>query len=295
MWIDLDRKIIDFDLIDYHGTYQNDLNSIHFPMGEEHIRLPDVSYEIEKGENYASVFSRIRNSEDLVQLLLLSNSLDKHRIEKRKLVIPYLPYARQDRVATWGDPHSLQVICDLLDNLGFKEIVVVDVHSATAEACFRKSKFTNYHPYNEFLKWTNFLFDPSQTTLISPDEGAIKRTSEFMKFGFKELVPCFKIRNPKTGELEGFEVSKKITTNEVVIVDDICDGGGTFLGLAPKLRGAGANRLFLWVTHGGFTKGTNKLLEEFNEIGCTNSYRYLFESERLDQRITQISINFKEI
>lgn len=289
MYIDLDRRIVQ---ITWQPWPERELETIYFPMGEVHLRLPNDPVPEDK---ITDVFCRIRNSDDLVQLLLLSNALDKRGIAKRKLIIPYLPYARQDRVAVTGEPHSLQMVAGLLDNLGFEEIVVVDVHSNIAEACFTKTKFTNYKPFLEFVKWANLRFDFANVTLIAPDEGAFKRTGEYLKYCGKEVVPCFKKRDPETGALTGFEVMKPITTKEAIIIDDICDGGGTFLGLAPKLKEAGAEKLYLWVTPGGFTKGFDAFLKEFNEIGCTDSYKILLGDIVETKRVTQISINYKAI
>lgn len=264
---------------------------IHFPMGESHLRMGKLDPE----DGDADVLIRIRNSEDVFQLQLAVDILKRNGMKLGKLFLPYLPYARQDRVAVPGEPHSLQVFSSIIDNLGFQEVVTVDIHSNVAEACFQKTRFTNYKPFKEVKKWLELIADPKQVTLIAPDEGAIKRTSEYMNLGFSELIPCFKKRDPITGKLTGFEVFGKIKTKEALVIDDICDGGGTFLGLAPKLKEAGAERLFLWCTHGGFTKGVDDLLNEYNEIGCTNSYKILDDSVLKTHRVTQMSINFQSI
>jgi ribose-phosphate pyrophosphokinase len=80
-----------------------------------------------------------------------------------------------------------------------------------------------------------------------------------------------------TGALSGFEVyADDLTGKEVVILDDICDGGGTFIGLTKKLREKGAAKVTLYVTHGMFTKGVKILLESIDEVWC---YSYHGPSE----------------
>jgi ribose-phosphate pyrophosphokinase len=278
MFVDLYLKTVDVN-----GTVFP-IEMIYFPMGEIHCRFPQCVSE------YADVQCRIRNSEDIMTLLLAVDALKSKQIKLRNLYVPYLPYSRQDRIAISGEPHSLKVISGLLDSLGFAKIFTLDVHSNVAEACFRNTRFVNLKPIRLVQKWLENIANPEDITLVSPDEGAIKRTFEYMQLGFKEMVSCFKTRDPKTGAISGFKIYDKITTKEALVLDDICDGGGTFLGLAPLLKEAGAEKLFLWVTHGGFTKGIDKLLAEYNEIGCTNSYSILDDSILNTKRVTQLSI-----
>jgi ribose-phosphate pyrophosphokinase len=77
----------------------------------------------------------------------------------------------------------------------------------------------------------------------------------------------------KTGKLSGFKVfADDLKGKTCVIVDDICDGGGTFLGLAKELKDKSCGKLILIVTHGIFSKGLEKLTEVFDEVFSTNSF-----------------------
>jgi ribose-phosphate pyrophosphokinase len=84
---------------------------------------------------------------------------------------------------------------------------------------------------------------------------------------------CSKHRDPETGKFLGFEVPL-IKTPKALIVDDICDGGGTFRGIAAKVREQqpGEVQMFLYVTHGIFSQGLAGLLCEFGAIYCTDSF-----------------------
>jgi ribose-phosphate pyrophosphokinase len=93
--------------------------------------------------------------------------------------------------------------------------------------------------------------------------------------GQMNTVFCSKKRDPLTGHLSGFEI-KNYNPNpnadgqDLLIVDDICDGGGTFVGLAKELRKAGAKKVYLYVTHGIFSKGLP--LEGIDRVFTTDSY-----------------------
>ena len=98
--------------------------------------------------------------------------------------------------------------------------------------------------------------------IIAPDAGAVKRAEEFAAaIGFTgDIVQVTKRRDPQTGKLSGFAYhGPKLDPNaDYLIVDDICDGGGTFKGVATA-TGLPPHALSLWVTHGIFSRGASDL------------------------------------
>lgn len=285
MFIDLSQNYV---YSEYHFSADGELDWIYFPMGELHCKFPPVHVEDDK----ADVLCRVTNSEDIMKLMLVSNILDNKGIEKRHLILPYLPYSRQDRITSYSEPYSIKVLCELIKNLGYNRVTTVDVHSNAPT--YLLGNLYNYVPYKECQKWLNDLgVIPEETTLICPDAGAQKRTEKYNTIlGFKEIIYCLKNRDSETGTLSGFQVLGKIQTENALVVDDICDGGGTFLGLGDKLKEAGANKLLLWVAHGGFTKGVDELLKRYEAIGYVNSYSPIAVNNR---KVHQVLIDFKNI
>jgi ribose-phosphate pyrophosphokinase len=91
-----------------------------------------------------------------------------------------------------------------------------------------------------------------------------------------EVVECSKSRDVKTGRLSGFKVyADDLQGRSCILVDDICDGGGTFIGLAKELKAKNAGALYLAVSHGVFSKGTDLLTEVFDHIFTTDSVQEL--------------------
>ena len=87
------------------------------------------------------------------------------------------------------------------------------------------------------------------------------------------MVECSKKRDIKTGKLSGFTVyADDLEGNTCVIVDDICDGGGTFNGLAQELKKKNCGKLILIVTHGIFSKGFEQLAKSFDHVYSTASF-----------------------
>ena len=111
--------------------------------------------------------------------------------------------------------------------------------------------------------------------MVSPDGGALKKIYKLSEaLGGLEVLECSKSRDVKTGALSGFKVyADHLQGRDCLIVDDICDGGGTFVGLAEQLRAHGAGKLYLAVSHGIFSKGFEGLKAVFERVFTTDSFR----------------------
>lgn len=210
------------------------------------------------------------------------------------------------RAISWGEPFSLAVVAQLINGAGFSRVRILDAHSEAATRLIRNS--VNVLPFKVVRQVIDTIAYPS---LVCPDKGAVPRVRLISQTvgGFDQVIHCQKIRVQATGELKGFEVLDKslCSGKHVLIVDDICDGGGTFVGLAKELRKAGAKKVFLYVTHGIFSKGLP--LEGIDHIYTTDSYpnapwdivKCSTESEdetdwnRIRDTFTVIPISMKEL
>ena len=96
-----------------------------------------------------------------------------------------------------------------------------------------------------------------EAILVSPDAGANKKVFEFAKLhGYKRVVRADKVRDVSTGEILSTQVfSEHVGNADFLMLDDICDGGRTFIELARELRKLTTGKIFLYVTHGIFSKG----------------------------------------
>ena len=99
------------------------------------------------------------------------------------------------------------------------------------------------------------------------------------------MIECSKNRDVKTGKLTGFSVyTDDLNGKDCLIVDDICDGGGTFIGLAEKLKNKNSGKLYLAVSHGIFSNGFTNL-DCFERIFTTDSINNM-----ANDRLTQIQL-----
>jgi ribose-phosphate pyrophosphokinase len=140
--------------------------------------------------------------------------------------------------------------------------------------------------------------------LISPDAGAYKKIGKLCsKLGWEgELVAANKYRSISTGNIESLELSKQdFNGKDVLIIDDICIGGRTFIELAKKLREKNVGRIYLAISHGVFSNGFRDLNQYFEEIFCTDSFfniedpNFLLIHEKSCHKVKQININYVKL
>lgn len=193
--------------------------------------------------------------------------------KKSILNLPYLPHARADRVFENGNALPLEVFLDSI--LGFTEVMLTDPHS---EFIFQKE----YHQVIEVsIKPQHQCFIDtvrdieSGSVLVSPDKGAAKKIHQLQQRLDTHTVATFVIeankkRDVSTGRIidttlpEDFDYAGKT----FYIVDDICDGGGTFIPLAQKLKDLGAKEVNLYVTHMIGAKGLDIFREVIDTVFC---------------------------
>lgn len=242
-----------------------EFESFIFNGGEPHIKiLEDLTTDKE-----LTITTRIRSFNDFGLLLIATDALRRMEVEKIHLVIPYFPAARQDRVMVAGESLSVKVYADIINTQNYQSVTILDAHSEVTSALLNRVKNISNHNFV-----TSCLQDEKDYILISPDGGALKKIYKLSQFlNGIPVVECSKMRDVKTGKLSGFKVyADDLNGKTCVIVDDICDGGGTFLGLAKELKKKNCGRLILVVTHGIFSKGLDKLTEVFDEVFSTNSF-----------------------
>lgn len=243
-----------------------------YPGGEVQVRILDSEHETIKEADILTIVAAITDG-DIMPLAMLTNAIRGiSSIPVQRLVLPYLPYSRADRRFVKGDCWGLAAFGELVNDLCFDRVTTMDVHNEEAAGrCIRN--LVNIHTSNIIDSVFNDV-DDSQRGYLLPDKGAARYIEGIIKGD-----PIFfaeKIRDAKTGKLTGFEVpslAKISNVRSLLIVDDICDGGGTFVGIAKRLREIGwEGKLCLYVTHGIFSKGFDELSKLFDTIYTTNSF-----------------------
>jgi ribose-phosphate pyrophosphokinase len=238
-------------------------------------------------EDEVRIISRM-SWDDLQLIIQTVNVLKELRVQNIILEIPYLLGARSDRKFSKGSVNYIKtVIAPIINSLGVSSVIVQDPHSLAVENCINNVSFTSYLARMA----TNASVNSGRRfVLVSPDEGAIKRTDEVASIvkPFK-VVRCMKNRDISTGKIKNVSVlADDLEGLPCIVVDDICDGGATFLGLAEALKAKNAGDLYLCVSHGIFSKGVDTLLQSYVEIHTTNSVRDFTPTEQEKIHISNV-------
>ena len=239
-----------------------------FPGGEVQtsIDLPtdDISFLV--------INADLRSSNDVMALLLLTDALRRQVGQVPiGLNLPYVPYARQDRVCNPGEALAAKVFCNLINAQGYASVTILDPHSDVVPALLDRVHVIDVSvPLSRIIGLNEFR---QGVTFIAPDAGARKRVlAAAKKLGIADVRFADKTRCTQTGKIIGMSISQDIPEQPLLIVDDICDGGRTFMELAAHLRRITDQPLYLYVTHGIFSKGVEILLTEYERLFTTNDW-----------------------
>lgn len=282
-YINLDPS---FDPFDKRGMLAQMMlfSEFTFKGGEPHIKVIKPSLNVDMDRVEVLISHRIHTYNDLGRLEVAVNAIKGLGFTKLYLTLPYFPGARQDRRMVEGEPFTSAVYVKALSRMGFLEIASLDMHSDVVAGMFAVlDSPRTFHDINNHNFVGGILTSEygggGPYNLVSPDAGSNKKISSLGKFLVaNEILPntivkCDKYRDVTTGEILGFDVyADDLEGIDCVIVDDICDGGGTFLGLAKELKKKGAGKIHLIVTHGIFSKGIKILTDVFDSVHCTNSF-----------------------
>ena len=263
-----------------------------FPDGQQSIKLDMVDADL-PNKITVSIISRFNSFLDLELIIAANQALREFSyVENVKLNVPYFLGARSDRKFEAGTSNYLKtVICPIINAQKFSRVTVLDPHSDVLEACL-----DNYHKHNNhrLVKDALTAIDNKNDArericLVSPDAGAYKKIFDVAKeFGINRIITANKVRDIKTGNILRTEVPTLDQHEDLkyVIIDDICDGGRTFVELAKAMKESRPTaKIYLVVTHGIFSAGFDTLNQYFEGIYTTNSVKRL-----VNVNVTQFNV-----
>jgi ribose-phosphate pyrophosphokinase len=241
--------------------------SMNFPAGEAHIKIVNENDHNGPLTEVARVYGY--NAQDLMTVAMWANAAHQ-RSAKTVLLLPYLPGARQDR----GLPFGAKVYSNLINAMNLNQVICFDPHSPVMPELISNLTIIGSAP----LIRHHIVGRPDSDQraqryngIIAPDAGATARAQHVADLCGLPLYQALKHRDEATGQLSGFSCETLPKDGKYLVVDDICDGGRTFTGLA-EATGLPADQLGLYVSHGVFSGRAGQLTERFSEIWTTDSY-----------------------
>lgn len=235
--VDYLTSIVQITCVFGHGG----INAEHFSINDDMIALANVVDAVERHYPYAEI----------------------------ELHLPYLPYSRQDRAVKPGEPNSLKVIGKMINGMGFRFVVTYDAHSSVADCAI-----DNLVVIDQYDVFKGIYPSFREVYIVAPDEGARKKCEYFAnRVGAAGVITCAKDR--VDGKVVGMKVIDNVPDHaNLLVLDDLCDGGRTFIEVSKALEHAGnfnVATIDLAVTHGLFTKGVDVVAHKFNNIYTTDS------------------------
>ena len=251
-----------------------------FPDGQQTIDLSQKSDLLED----VTIKSRLNTFRDLELIICATAALKNLNTPNIHLYVPYFIGARSDRKFVDGGVNYLKdVISPIINLQGYKSVTILDPHSDVLEATI--NNFKKVDNIN-LVKWSLTDIDNTNSArenlfLVSPDAGALKKVYNVAeKFQIDNIIVANKHRDIRTGKITHTEVpnlDENPGKRKYVIVDDICDGGRTFIEIAKVIlekrpKSIYGTEIYLVVTHGIFSAGFLELSKYFDRIYSTNSY-----------------------
>jgi ribose-phosphate pyrophosphokinase len=248
-----------------------------FPDGQQAITLIDGF----SGNFEVTIISRMNSFSDLELIICANQALKELGYLDIRLYVPYFLGARSDRKFIDGTCNYLKtVICPIINQQEFTKVIVLDPHSDVLEACLDNfSKLTNDNLVKSAIDDIAKSIKIEDLVVVSPDAGSLKKIHhniQHLKLLVSDLIIASKHRDLLTGNITHTTVpiSGWHKDKAFILIDDICDGGRTFIEIAKVIRAQIENaRIYLVVSHGIFSAGLLPLLEFFDKIYTTDSVK----------------------
>lgn len=215
----------------------------HFPDGTESLRMIESFYK-----ETVEIDWLYDKDEELITLIYLVEHLHSIGHSSISLFMPYVPNARNDRTEKINDIFTLKYFANMINGLEFDLVEILDPHSHVSEALLNNVLVHHSGAYIDSAL-DRITKEGGMPLFFYPDNGAEKKYSKVFKFPYTFGI---KKRDWETGKIQGLDIYgevDKIKDNDILIIDDICSRGGTFLHSAKKLKELGANDIYLYVSH----------------------------------------------
>ena len=223
-------------------------------------------------------------AENLIELLIMIDAARRASAKRITAVIPYFGYARQDRKDQPRVAITAKLMANLITEAGADRVMTMDLHASQIQGYF-DLPVDHLYGSSIFLNYLNNLSD--NLSVVSADIGGIKIARAYAKMLHSGLIVIDK-RRPKQNLAEVMNIIGEVEGKDILLVDDLIDTAGTFVGAAKALKEQGAKNIFGAVTHPLLSGPAIERLNgsEFDKLYVTDTISF---DESVCDRITKIS------
>ena len=260
----------------------------HFADGETFVEFG----ESVRGKNVYLVQSTYAPvNERLMEILVAIDAAKRASAEKVICIIPYYGYARQDRKAKPHQPITARLVADLLNVAGADRVISIDLHASQIQGFFSfpVDDMTSVPMMGQYF--LNKKLDLANTVVVSPDHGGTTRARNLANI-LETPIAIVDKRRPRANVCEAKNVIGDVDGKDCIVVDDICDTGGSLIASCNILKEHGAKDIYVCLAHGVLSGDAVEKIEKsvIKELVCTNSIPLNEEKKAKTTKIVQLSV-----
>ena len=190
----------------------------------------------------------------LMEQLLMIDALKRGSAKRITAILPFYPYARQDKKHRGREPISARLIADLLKTAGADRIITVDLHTDQIQGFF-DGPVDHMHAQGQLAEYIRGKYGTDNIAVVSPDSGRVRVAEKWAEtLGGAPLAFIHKTRDPLVpNQVKSNRVVGEVEGRTCILIDDMIDTGGTIAGAVRVLKDAGAGDVIIATTHGVFS------------------------------------------
>lgn len=229
-------------------------------------------------------------NENIMEMLIILDTLKRASAKRITAVIPYFGYARQDRKPGPRTPISAKLVANILTTAGTNRVLTLDLHAGQIQGFF-DIPLDNLYAEPVLVKDIKEKYDLKNTAIISPDVGGVVRARAFAKRLSSSLAIIDK-RRLKPNESEVLNIIGDVEGKDCIIVDDIVDTAGTLCNASDVLMSKGAKSVVAYITHGVLSGSALEKIEKssLKKLVITNSINQQNLALEKQAKISVVSI-----
>jgi len=248
------------EVCDYMHQPLNVMNVTKFGDGE----IKAWPQENVRGEDCYIIQSTNPPSDNIMELLIMMDSLKRASAESLNIIMPYYGYSRQDRKSHAREPITAKLMADILTVAGASRVLTIDLHANQIQGFFN-IPFDNL---TAMLIFTNYFQKKGITSPVAvSDIGGVKRANLFAS-GMNGTVAILAKNRPSDDVVESQYFIGDVEGKDVIFVDDIIQTGGTLVTAAMEAHKNGAKNIYACATHGFFGGKALERIEDSPIIEC---------------------------
>ena len=271
--------------------------SLNLPLTRASVRRfadMEVFVEIQENVRGEDVFvvqsTSFPANDNLMELLIMLDALRRSSARRKTAVIPYFGYARQDRKSAPRTPISAKLVANLITEAGADRVLTLDLHAGQIQGFF-DIPVDNLFAAPLFAADIKARYNGSRDIMIvSPDVGGVVRARNLATRLNVDLAIIDK-RRERAGVSEVMNVIGDVQGRDCILIDDICDSGGTLCNAADALVADGAKSVSVYVTHGVLSGGAvARMAASPIEMTTITDSIAATEAVRVSQSMRQLTI-----